>query len=125
MGLFTTKKELKATIKRLEERIERLLSNRNDLLEQINLSNTMWEAERNKYPFELGQVVYDVQLRNAKGRYTKHNAAREYSKINEVVVDKKNYFNLVDRMASGDVFTSLELAQEKLDAVCVPAAEEV
>ena len=71
------------------------------------------------YPFEFGQVVYDVQLRNAKGRFTKTKASREHSVINEVVVDRKNYFTLVDRYRSSDVFMNLEAAEMRLDAVCV------
>ena len=72
-----------------------------------------------KYPFEMGQVLYDVQLRSAKGRFTKTKASREHSYINEVVVDKKNYFNLVDRYHSSDVFTTQKAAENFLDSVCV------
>ena len=71
-----------------------------------------------KYPFELGQVVYDVQLRNDKGRYTKKNPSREHSVVNEVTVDKKNYFNLVDRYKSKDVFATRVMATKYLDELC-------
>ena len=72
-----------------------------------------------KFPFSIGQVVYDVQLRSSKGRFTKTKASKEHSLINEVVVDHKNYFNLVDRYMSEDVFLHLECAQEYLEKVCI------
>lgn len=72
-----------------------------------------------KYPFELGQVVYDLQLRNDKGRYTKKNPSRTHSVVNEVTVDKKNYFTLVDRFIAKDVFKTLKEAEKHLDEVCV------
>ncbi len=72
-----------------------------------------------QYPFLMGQVVYDVQLRNNKGRFTTKNPSKEYSMINEVTVDKKNYFNLVDRYNNNDVFFTEEAAKEYIDTVCV------
>lgn len=72
-----------------------------------------------KYPFDLGQVVYDVQLRNTQGRYTKNKASRAHSVINEVIVDTKNYFKLVDRLHSHDVFLSNNAAEEYLDSICI------
>ena len=39
--------------------------------------------------------------------------------INEVVVDAKNYFKLVDRFYAEDVFMSIELAEKYLDSVCI------
>lgn len=72
-----------------------------------------------KYPFEFGQVVYDVQLKNNKGRFTKTKACREYSTISEAVVDKRNYFNLVDRLNNKDVFLTMPEAEAHLAEVCV------
>ena len=71
------------------------------------------------YPLNVGQTVYDVQLRSSKGRFTKTKASREYSYINEVIVDKKNYFNLVERLNAKDVFTTPEAAEEFITSVCV------
>lgn len=95
---FKTRKELKAEIVALMDELE-----------------TKIEA----FPFDLGQTVYDVQLRNEKGRYAKKNASLEHSRINEVVVDDKNYFGLVERYKKNDVFCSYEMARAYLESVCV------
>lgn len=89
-SLFTTKKELKKELSRL----------------------------RKDFPFDLGQVVYDIQLRNEKGKYTKIGASRKYSTITEVVVDERNYFSLVARAKRRDVFTDEKAAILYLDRVC-------
>ena len=94
---FATKKELKKNIAEL---------------------NTQIKAMKNVFPFEMGQIVYDVQLRNEHGRYAKKNASLEHSLINEIIVDKKNYFSLVERYKRHDVFTSRELAQIHLKKIC-------
>ena len=71
-----------------------------------------------KYPLDLGQVVYDVALKNAQGRYTKVKPSLEHCAITEVVVDEKNYFKLVKRMANKDVFMSMESAKKYLESIC-------
>lgn len=87
----------------------------------IQLEATLDEMDKFRavYPLQLGQTVYDVQFRNEKGRYTKTNPVCEYSKVNEVVVDKKNYFNLVERLNAKDVFFTAEEAEARLHEVCV------
>lgn len=95
---FTTKKELKAINASLMDELDRKLED---------------------FPFELGQVVYDIQLRNETGKYTKKNASLEHSRINEVEVTKKNYFGLVDRYKKNDVFFEFQEANDYLVRVCV------
>lgn len=70
------------------------------------------------FPFKLGQTVYDVALKNAKGRYTKTNASIEYSTITEIIVDEKNYFSLAKRLRRNNVFFDCDSAKEYLDSVC-------
>ena len=114
--MFITKKK---RIRELEEELENMRTTNNELLVNNNdLSDEIIEM-KSKFPFDLGQVVYDLQLRSSKGRFTKTKASREYSLINEVVVDKKNYFGLVDRYASNDVFTDKIEAEKYLESVCV------
>lgn len=114
--MFITKKK---RIRELEAELENMRTINNELLVTNNtLSNELVEMKSN-YPFEMGQTVYDLQLRSSKGRYTNTKASREHSLINEVVVDKKNYFNLVDRYASNDVFTDRIEAEKYLESVCV------
>ena len=114
--MFITKKK---KISKLEEELENMRTTNNELLVTNNdLSNEIIEM-KSKYPFEMGQTVYDLQLRSSKGRFTKTKASREHSLINEVVVDKKNYFNLVDRYASKDVFKDRVEAEKYLESVCV------
>ena len=109
--MWTTKKKLKEQISVLEEQLTKEIIVNEDL-------NAQMEEIKNKFPFEIGQTVYDLQLRTDKGRYTKKNASREHSVINEVVVDKKNYFNLVDRYKSKDVFATRVMATKYLDELC-------
>ena len=114
--MFMTKKK---RIRELEEELENMRTINNELLVTNNtLSNELIEM-KSKYPFEMGQTVYDLQLRSSKGRFTKTKASREHSLINEVVVDKKNYFGLVDRYASKDVFKDRVEAEKYLESVCV------
>ena len=114
--MFITKKK---RIRELEAELEKMRSCYNEMLVTNNdLSNEIIEM-KSKFPFDLGQVVYDLQLRSSKGRFTKTKASREHSLINEVVVDKKNYFGLVDRYASKDVFKDRVEAEKYLESVCV------
>ena len=76
------------------------------------------EAMKETFPLTMGQVVYDVALKNSKGRYTKTNPSIEYSTITEVTVDEKNYFNLVNRYKRNDVFFTHEAAERCLKSVC-------
>ena len=76
------------------------------------------DVMKDMFPFILGQTVYDVALKNDKGRYTKTNPSTEYSTITEVMVDEKNYFNLVKRYRGQDVFVNYDDAVDYLDSVC-------
>lgn len=98
---------------------------RKELKEQIfelNLSNKELEGElaqmQDKYPLDIGQIVYDIALKNAQGKFTKTKPSLEYSTITEVVVDEKNYFKLVARMRNKDVFMSETSAKAYLESIC-------
>ena len=75
-------------------------------------------AMKEVFPFDLGQTVYDLQLKNSKGRYAKANPSLEYSTISEVTVEEKNYFGLVNRYKKNDVFTEYSAAEEYLKSIC-------
>ena len=108
---FKTRKELKATIAKLE----------NDVLAAYNECEAVkgeLNAMKNAFPFTLGQTVYDVQLRNEQGRYATKNASIEHSRINEVVVNKQNYFGLVDRYHRNDVFFDYDAAKAFIADTC-------
>lgn len=94
---FTTKKELKAKVSKLESELE-----------------YMQEA----FPFDLGQTVYDVAFKDDKGRYTKTKPSLEHSIITTIVVDEKNYFSLVNRFRRKDVFMSRDAAETFLRFIC-------
>ena len=79
---------------------------------------TELEIMKDMFPFMLGQTVYDVALKNDKGRYTKTNPSAEYSTITETVVDEKNYFSLVKRYRRNDVFVEYDDAVDYLGTVC-------
>ena len=108
---FKTRKELKSTIANLEVDV---LTAR----DECGVVRGRLDEMRCMFPFDLGQTVYDVQLRNENGRYAKKNASLEHSLINEVTVDAKNYFGLVERLKRNDVFFSYDDAKEFLESVC-------
>lgn len=108
---FITKKELK---KQLAEQKETILELRCDL----EARTADLKCLREIFPLDIGQTVYDVALRNAKGRYTKTRPSLEHSTITQVVVDEKNYFTLVERLRRKDVFFSDKEAEEYLKTVC-------
>lgn len=101
---FTTKKELKQRVAALEVENEILYDELDGVAED--------------FPFDMGQRVYDIALKNDKGRYTRTKPSREYSTITEVEVNEKNYFSLVKRLKNCDVFLSQEDAESYLDHVC-------
>ena len=101
---FETKKELRATIVELNADIDELESELDDIKEE--------------FPFFIGQTVYDVALKDAKGRYTKSKPSLEYSTITAVTVDEKNYFKLVQRFRRSSVFEDQAEAEEFLESIC-------
>lgn len=109
---FKTRKELQSTIAKLEAEVL-------DARKETETTKRVLNAVKEVFPFMLGQTVYDVQLRNAKGRYAKKNISLEQSRIIEVVVDEKNYFGLVERYTREDVFLDYESARAFVESVCV------
>lgn len=108
---FTTKKELKATIRALEVEVCQLKTD-------ATMQSMKFDSLRGDFPFDLGQTVYDVALKNASGKYTKTKPSREHSTITETVVTAKNYFGLVDRLNRNDVFFTEADAKKFLDSIC-------
>lgn len=98
-------------VKMLSETVDRVTQ------EAIELRAVL-DTFMSTYPFRIGETVYDLQLRNDKGRYTKKNPSYEHSVINEVVVDEKNYFKLVARYNAFDVFKIRADAEDYLKSVC-------
>jgi hypothetical protein len=92
-----------------------------ELTAEVAKLNLAIEEMREEFPFDLGQIVYDVQLKNNKGKFAKtdfSNLSLEYSTITAVEVDRKNYFNLVERYYRQDVFKYKEEAEKYLKHVC-------
>ena len=94
---YITKKALKKRVAELETELK-----------------TMKEA----FPFTIGQIVYDVALKNAQGRYTTVNPSLEHSTISELVVNEKNYFKLIERSKRDDIFFDKEEAELFLKCAC-------
>lgn len=119
---FGTNKKLQdanVLIEKLQMANIELTDHNQKLNAKVHAQQEVISEYNKKFPFELGQVVYDIQLRSATGRFTKNKASREQSLINEVTVDKKNYFKLVDRYYAKDVFNTKEEAEKYMDTVCV------
>jgi len=108
---ITTKKELKSEISLLVQEKNDLWEERHDLINEVS-------AYKHNFPLSIGQIVYDLQLRDAKGRYTKTNPSRTHSKINKIVVNEDNYFELVRRMKLKDVFVNEDTAISYLSVLC-------
>jgi hypothetical protein len=108
---FQTRKELKENISRLENELR-------DLHHRCRGLKIELDAMKDTFPFVFGQTVYDVQLRNEKGRYARKNPSLKHSRINEVVVDEKNYFGLVERYNRQDVFIDYDTVDAFLMDVC-------
>ena len=108
---FTARKELKKTI-------DVLLVDLKACEEELEACEDELAYMQKTFPFELGQVVYDVSLKNDKGRYTRTKPSFEHSTITEVVVDEKNYFSLVNLFKRNDVFFEYSAAEEHLKSIC-------
>jgi hypothetical protein len=108
---FETKKELKHRVSVLELDL--------DVCEgELEACEDELKHMKQQFPFDLCQVVYDVALKNAQGRYTKTKPSLEHSTITEVTVDEKNYFKLVERLRRNDVFFDRESAESYLKSIC-------
>lgn len=94
------------------------ITTKKELCECINGLKFQLDSMIEAFPFSLGQVVYDVALKNEKGRYTKTKPSREYSTITPVEVTEKNYFNLVKRYRNNDVFVAESAAEAFLNLIC-------
>lgn len=108
---ITTKKKQLERIAKHDVEVQELKNEINELSDELY---DMVDA----FPFYMGQVVYDVALKNAQGRYTKTKPSREHCTITEVEVNEKNYFGLKKRLENNDVFYDREEAVEYLDSVC-------
>ena len=112
-------RKLKAQIKDLEKANMKLTKINEEVIQYNEEIADKLQYMLDTFPFTMGDVVYDVQLRSNKGRFTKTKASRGYSTISEVVVDKKNYFNLVERYTKNDIFRSKIEAEKYLDEICI------
>jgi hypothetical protein len=99
-----------------EKEYQRIIA---ELQAKIDEDEEVLEAAFEEFPLVLGQKVYDIALKNDKGRYTKLNPSLEHCTITEVTVDEKNYFSLVKRFRRNDVFFTHEEAEEFLKSVCM------
>ena len=116
---FKSKRKLKAQIAHLEHELNCMRNIKDEVIKYNNELADYAEQMSKQFPFQLGQTVYDVQLRSSKGRYTKNKASKEHSLINEVVVTRDNYFGLVERYESQDVYLEREHAEQYIDSVSV------
>ena len=108
---FESKKYLRAVISNLAMDLE-------CCEDELEACEDELKHMQQQFPFEMYQVVYDVALKNDKGRYTKTNPSLEHSTITEVTVDEKNYFKLVERLRRKDVFFDVESAENYLKSIC-------
>ena len=115
---FVTKKELKAENDVLNSKVINQGLEIAELRADLDGANDEILYLKHMFPFELGQVVYDVALKNAQGKYTKKNPSLAHCTITEVMVNDKNYFGLVKRLNNNDVFFTKKEAEKFLKSVC-------
>ena len=113
-----TKKELRAKNDELTKKNSELIGRMTCLADDLDLANDELHYMQLMFPLELDQVVFDIALKNAQGKYTKKNPSFEHSTITEVTVNEKNYFSLVKRLRNNDVFYTKKDAEEYLKSVC-------
>lgn len=73
---------------------------------------------REVFPFNMGEVVYDVALKNKKGQYSKSHPSLGHCEISEVTVTERNYFSIVNRYNNHDVFRTYDEAVEYIKSIC-------
>lgn len=110
---FTTKRE-----RELQQMFLETYNNWEAAEEELIERTKEFYQLREMFPLDLGQVVYDVVLKDAKGRFTKTAPSLEYSTVNLIEVDEQNYFGLVERMKRNDIFVDPEAAEAYLKSVC-------
>lgn len=115
---FETKKSLRRRIEFLEAELQKEIACKNEVIEYNNEIADAYEDVISEFPFMLGDVVYDLQLKGANGRYTKVKPVKELSKILPVTIDEKNYFKMVKRLDENLVFILEEDAYASLDELC-------
>ena len=115
---FTTKKELKKANTDLLAKVTGYGLKVAELESDLDSANDEILYLKHMFPFELGQVVFDVALKNAQGKYTKKNPSLAHCTITEVTVNDKNYFSLVKRYNNNDVFFTKKEAEKFLKSVC-------
>ena len=116
--MFTSRKKIRKYIETIIED--------NKLLKKTQQEVTMYNEEladkleelMKKYPINIGDTLYEVCLRNDKGRFTKTKPSKEHSFIEATVVDTKNYFKLAEKFNNEEIFTTEKAAKKHLDSLC-------
>ena len=95
------------------------LINENTELRTINneLADAL-EDMLSRYPLNIGEEVYELKLKSAKGRFTKTKASLKYSTVETIVVDTRNYFNLVEKLNNNELYVEREAAEVALKSIC-------
>jgi hypothetical protein len=80
---FTTKKEQSEA----QAKLAKLNNQISELKDVVIAHENELVFLRSVFPFNLGQRVYDISLKDAKGKFTKTKPSLKYSTINEIFVD--------------------------------------
>lgn len=116
--MFTSRKKIRKYIETLIEENKQLKKTQQEVTMYNNELADKLEELMKKYPISCGDTLFEVCLRNDKGRFTKTKPSKEYSYIETVIVDTKNYFKLVDKFNNKEVFTTEKSAKKHLDSLC-------
>lgn len=121
---FTSKKQLLRTIDKLQAELAFTKKTKDEVISYNNQIADAYEDITKMFPLRLGEVVYEIQLRDSTGKYTKNKPNYGCSSIVEVVVTTKNYFKLVDKLKEGLISKSHGRAETNLKNSCFKALEK-
>lgn len=115
---FVTKKTLRTQNAAYAEHVRTLTEINKTIVKYNEELADKVEELLNMYPFNVDDVVYELILKNDKGRFTKKSPSIEHSAIVETTVTKRNYFTLMEKYKNCLAFTDENEATSYLNKIC-------
>ena len=116
--MFTSRKKITKYIEELIAELQEVKKENSKIREYNKQIADKCEHIMKLYPINIGDTLYEVCLKNDKGRFTKTKPCKEYSSVEELTVDTKNYFKLVEKFNNNEIFFVKKDAQKYLDSLC-------
>ena len=100
---------------------DELLAAKEELKEyKKRVAETLAELEKSKKLFKVGvgDVVYDITLKDKEGKFTTEKPCLETSTVKPVKVTESNFFDIIRRIEKKDVFFDEERAKKHVRKLC-------